>query len=299
MCKAPRLRGLCFLNCWKYSPMIINITDGPLNAPEGKSRNELIIENEILMMKLSAEFGAKIYLPDSRTDPGMENRFLKMVYGYEKRSSDGSRQTLLERLGNPDLSDYIVADKNDYDQLWLGLKSFLCLHKIVIDHHPWISPKQLFEFVTEELFSIEANFPDDENCVVHFDYDEFHDDPSQELRQLAHWFVNYLANDLDVADQCGLYSRVRTSSGMIIGYKEAARVIDLSFSEFVSRQLLTLNIEDIVIDDNKAEITIDVSYEAEMKDGEKLRISGQGWLHCVYSDDNWWVYEFRFPGIVI
>ena len=107
-------------------------------------------------------------------------------------------------------------------------------YKIVLDTLAEYPDRLLYRFITKEFFQMEIDLPGDLIAICICAMKIFIRIMIMTLRQATRYFVNFIIDDLSLVPQDGLYTRVRTSSGLIIGYKEAVSVIRASRTEFSS-----------------------------------------------------------------
>jgi hypothetical protein len=280
--------------------MSISPGDHHTDDNNGQPRSTLILENEILLMKLNAEFGAQIFLPEKRVDPAIENHFLRSVYDFEKNVALGrDRDIIFKIIGQPLYPDETALNDEQVSKHLDLVLDLLYQHKIVLDTLAEYPDRQLYEFITNEFFQMEVDRPAGGDCYMHFCYEDFYPNHDYDLRQAARYFVNFIIDDLSLVPQNGLYSRVRTSSGLIIGYKEAVRVIRASCAEFSSLNLKQLKIGEVLILEDVAFVGFEVEYSGLLPDGGDISVKGDGQFEFVYSDEIWWISFLKFPGIVI
>ena len=270
------------------------------NRNSDRSRSSLILENEILLMKLNAEFGARVFLPEHRVAPEIENHFLKTVYAFEQNAAAGrNREIIFNRLGSPEFPDEASLDEEQISQYLNKLLNELYNHKIVLDTLAEYPDRVLYRFITTEFFHVEIDAPEETDCYLHFCYEDYYPNHDFDLRQASQYFTTYVMDQIRVVPQNGLYTRIRTSSGLMIGYKEAIRIIEASCAEFLTRRLLKFEVTEIEIRDEVAFVGFQISYEVRVDADEKLLISGEGNFEFIYADDIWWISYLRFPGLAI
>ncbi|HTF28802.1 MAG TPA: hypothetical protein VK625_08160 [Flavitalea sp.] len=264
------------------------------------SRSSVILENEILLMKLNAEFGARVFLPEHRVAPEIENHFLKTVYAFEQSAAAGrNREIIFNRLGAPDFPDEASLNEEQVSQYLNQVLEKLYAHKIVLDTLTKYPDRILYRFITTEFFHVEVDAPEEADCYFHFCYEDYYPNHDFDLRQASQYFTTYVMDQIRVVPQNGLYTRVRTSSGLMIGFKEAVRIIEASCAEFLTRSLLKFEITKVDIMDEVAIVDFHIGYEVTVDANEKLLISGEGNFEFIFSDDIWWISYLRFPGVVI
>jgi hypothetical protein len=143
---------------------------------DDRSRDSIILENEILMMKLSAEFGARIFLPDDRVAPEIENHFLRSVYAFEKSSAAAASasDTISSRVGKVDWLPEKDLDDIEVSSALKRLMAVLYKNKIVLDTLAEYPDRVIYKFITTEFLNIAVDGIGQEDCYFHFCYEDFH-----------------------------------------------------------------------------------------------------------------------------
>ncbi len=144
------------------------------------SEEELRVENDIMKMKLMLENGAEFHSnTDSELDPRIENDFLHYIAEFERQSENPVYIRVFDKIGQPDQFK-MVADIPDeeMDAAWKSLSDYLHQHQISVDVcSPNITSRELYRFVTEELFEYKMDDMNIPGMMTGFIYDEFHPDP--------------------------------------------------------------------------------------------------------------------------
>jgi hypothetical protein len=150
------------------------------NYPSLNQEEKLRADNEFLKMKLMLERGAEFTgISGQSLPPQLENQFLRNIIEFEKQSDDQGYIKLFEKLGRPAQFKSVNEIKdNEIEAAWEELSSFLYQHSISLGVcSPRVSRRELYRFVTEELFQqdiIGASIP---GMMHGFIYDEFYPDP--------------------------------------------------------------------------------------------------------------------------
>jgi len=158
----------------------------PMNEEEN-----LRTENEFLKMKLMLEHGGQFgeLDEDGNTDlpPEIENEFLNSVMAFEQQFSEHKVIKLYDKIGRP-LHFRPVSEiaHNDIGEAWHELSDYLNDHGIDVSVcSPNISIRELYRFVTEELFDHETDDINLPGWTTNFIYDEFHPDPVYDNSRLV------------------------------------------------------------------------------------------------------------------
>ncbi len=274
-----------------------NEEGGLFNQPPDES---VIIENEILMMKLNAEFGAQIFLPQNRASPEVENHFLRSVYAFEKQFAERQPRVkiadIIKGTQFPDAS--ILTDEKLAEQLE-KLRALLWAHKIVLDIIYEYSDRKIYRFITEEFFLLEIQYPGKPEYYMHFCYEDFHPNHENDVREAASLFVNYLMGLLTEVPQAGLHRFVIDRNGHLMGAAEAIIRIKDCCRVFTTRSLIEFNVRQLVVNYDAAMVRFGVKYMGKLANGDCVEVTGEGRFDFIYNADMWWIVALEFPGVII
>ena len=140
---------------------------------------KLKADNEFLKLKLMLERGAKFGDNSEAVLPAeIENRFLRNIIEYENASDVSGYTTVFKKIGSPaQFPDHASISDDNIKQVWNDLSAYLFDHGVSVGVcSPRVTARQLYRFVTEELFNeqiIAGTFP---GMLHGFIYDEFHPD---------------------------------------------------------------------------------------------------------------------------
>jgi hypothetical protein len=145
---------------------------------EQQHEDELKDENAFLKMKMMLEKGADFHMSEE-IPPEIENQFLKNIMDFEDQWSNVQTIKLYDKIEQPtqfkpvaELSDEEI--ETAYEELLdhmekYGIQFDCC--------SPNISKRELYRFVTEELFEDEINDMRIPGMMSCFTYDEYYPDP--------------------------------------------------------------------------------------------------------------------------
>ena len=186
----PRQRGCLCTFTFKASTMGRNIFAGN----DGVPLFELPLENELLKLKLKAEFGAECITGSEGIPPLIVNEFLKSVYAFEQKFSMSERRvTVYEKLGKP---AFLKAEILNAKQIRRELKELTrVLHSqgMELDVLGDYEDRVIYKFLTEEFFDHQIDDVDMPGYIHHFCYEEFHPNHEMDIRShsvdfLTQWF---------------------------------------------------------------------------------------------------------------
>lgn len=264
---------------------------------------DLAVENELLMLKLMAEFGAECSTGGEEIHPAIVNEFLKSVYQFEQKFRCGSRiVSIHEKLGMP---FFRKADELQDKQLSRELKRIqrvMAENRMVLDVLGQYPDRELYRFITEELFPHEIEDISLPGYVSHFCYEDFHPNHELDIRQrvtdfLVQWFARDAAHlnrqftDLLVHPDTRQFSR-----------EQIIRKIQHVFDAYRSFFNCWYMIGNVSVEwkhnerSGQAMVEGAVRYEAVTESGERIGAEGPFQVY-LSNESNWWkIFYFVFPG---
>jgi hypothetical protein len=276
----------------------------PDNEPlhEDPEKN-LRIENEILHMKLRAEFGG-FCSGSSNLPPELENEFLKSVLEFERKYKDVEFVPMAELIGNPplkkaeDLSDQAIIMELE------RLRTLLKSKQIVVSFMRGRDARFQYRFITEELMHQETENIVMPGLIKYFVYEEFHPDHELTIRDRT---VNILASWFErCPEMIGIYlgNRFIQPDGKVYSRIEQMQRMNEWMSQFVRFEDFGYRIARIsfVEKDDEPEITAmghsagKIKYTAVKHDGTKMAIEGPFKIYFSCEGSWWSSFFFYMPG---
>ena len=261
----------------------------------------LCMENELLKLKLQAQFGASIGTGEG-LPPGVENEFLKSVFAFQL--SHGTRNSIrvMEFLGSP-----IFPKESDLDELNLkkefGRLTELMVNKsIAID---FIRPREdrfKYKFITEELFEHKMDGGGFPGMTCNFIYEEFHPDHEMDIESRAKDFLRDWFKKEFNEYSLELSSVFVLADGRSLSRDEVLVKIQHVFDSYTSFVKAKMAIHEVKFQWNDETQTGfghaegAVKYDAKLITGETINFEGPFKLY-LSNEDGWWgVFYFVFPG---
>ena len=260
----------------------------------------LRMENELLKLKLQAQFGAT--LGENETlPPDIENQFLKNVYAFEQNLGDYTPLKVAELLGSPDFKKAAALTDEDFKKEYARLTELMKQKSVAVD---FIRPRDerfKYQFITEELFDHEtgSSMP---GMTTHFIYEEFHADHDMDIRNrtddfLRDWFrkeFNEFSSELG-------YQFI-LPNGQTLTREEMLAKIKNVFDSYRTFKNCQVALNDVRFQWNDETQTGmghaegGVRYDAVLETGETLHFEGPFKLY-LSNEDGWWsIFYFVFPG---
>jgi len=253
---------------------------------------KLKAENEFLKMKLMLEWGGHFGgNEDNELPPALENEFLNNIMAFESEFEKHQTIKVFDKIGRPlqfkPVDD--VAD-GDIELAWKELDAYMRARDIHLDVcSPNVSARELYRFVTEELFGYETDDMNLPGWTTNFIYDEFHPDPVYDNSELVRRDLLY-----DIFRKEELFNELQyDSEGFVFNSKQYDE-FDL-FKEKINRfkslfneiELEQCEIHDCTVSNNGC--TVMGSYRAKAKTGnDELVYEGPFSVELILKDTQYW-----------
>jgi len=281
-----------------------NNSDEELNAPLSDDPEEnLRLENELLQLKLKAEFGATSF-GDGEIPPEIEHEFLKNVLAFEHayaEHKDGEEiVTIYEHIGQPafipagELSDEALPTELDKVIDLLGGKD------IAIDFIGEYEDRLKYTFITEELFKKEMGFFSFPGMTTHYTYEEFHPNHKLDIERRAKEFLeHWLERDIN---EYTLQGEVVLPTDTVLTQKDALQKLQNFFACYTQFEDHAFEIFDIGFElypeteTGMGHAEGAIKYIATLESGEQQTVTGMFKLYLSLKYGWWSICYFVMPG---
>jgi hypothetical protein len=264
---------------------------------------ELPLENELLILKLKAEFGTECTSGDHDIPPEVVNEFLRSVYEFEHRFREPRPLiTVYKKLGSP---AYQRCDAIPDTHIGIELKRvkrLLNQCQLELDILGDYSDRQIYKFITEEFFFHQMDDLDMKGYVHHFCYEDFYPNYELEIRQRS---VDFITQWL--SRQLGEYSLSLPESFVHPDSREFSKEDILKrlkhlFDAYISFSECSYRINEIKFEWNdakqngKGHVEGWVKYDALTEGGEIITYDGPFEFYLSNTGTWWSIFYFVFPG---
>lgn len=154
-----------------------------INKPEKPDYGgELRKENDLLKMKLTAEFGMMNSGSNSNMDEELENEWLKYIYSFEKSHANSKKIKIYDYIGKPDFKRIDELAENEVESELEKLFDVMEKNNIILDCICEYEDEVIYKFITEELFEEETDDIRIEGLNHCYIYEEFHPNHAYDLK---------------------------------------------------------------------------------------------------------------------
>jgi hypothetical protein len=253
---------------------------------------KLHAENELLKLKLQAEFGMNNL--NTNLNREVENQWLNHIYSFEQQFAERKQCKLYDFINRP---AYIKTNVISDEQITVELRKvmeILQLHNIFLDTICDYDDIVIYQFITEELFEEEIDDIRIDGMMHHFIYEEFHPNHEYDLRKNATEFIELLLPD----KWNSFMNSILLASTVIYNntthsQKSFASIIEAFQTEHPKIELLSWQVSTVNFDleINSASVIGFVSYTSK-----NTAFEGTASLDFIMSYDFWSISKVIVPG---
>ena len=262
------------------------------------------IENEIKKIILSLEHGENFIKPiEMDLPPEIEGQWLDYIQQFEEEFSKRKKILIYDLIGRPQYQEVTSIPETEIGHELEKLISLLKGKDVTIDTICPVDDRELYRFITEELFKEETDDIRIEGLTTFFIYEEFHPNHEHDVKNRCTEFVTHVLNKERewMPDYLGLADHMISGTGTISGKEviEKIRYFRDAFSSFTIGSLVINSVE-ISTDISVAKATCDLNYTGYVEGSDELMMfSGAGEFMLRYEHEWWDINGINIPGIAI
>lgn len=266
---------------------------------------DLPLENELLILKLKAEFGTECTKGAQEIPPEVVHEFLQSVYQFESKFREPIPViSVFDKIGRPSFRKAeSIPDHHMADEL-TRVNEVLAQHCIVLDVLEEYSDRQIYKFITEEFLYHQMDDLDMKGYTHHFCYEDFHPNLHAEIdlcanEFLCQWFRRELGGHSSQLAECFIHPDSREFPRDVV----LAKIRNI-FEAYVIFSNCSHHIDEVIVEWNDENQTGNgyvrgtVSFDAGTEDGGSTRHVGPIELYLSNTGGWWNIYYFVFPGFI-
>jgi hypothetical protein len=273
---------------------------------ESDSKEAMRLENDIMKLKLQAEFGAQFDEISNDVSPEMEQQFLKQVYDFERAWEQQEVTTVASLLGNPAFTPIEQIPEDALESYWENTHKLYEEKGISIDFNNEYPLEVKYRFATEELPPHETMFVNMPGMLLGFIYEEFHPNHASDMEDKVRNFLDGWF-ERDVEKCAGTVSKeFILNNGELLPVETFTKKLKQVFDSFERFEETDFFISETSYDKQDVEnessqlalgyVEGGVRLKAVMENGEVIPFAGPFKFYLEYSCDYWTIMYFVMPG---
>ena len=259
----------------------------------------LQMENQLLELKLKAEFGSETFLSGD-IPAEVENAFLKNVLEFENNYLQSGETKISDIIGNPIWKPEPEIHDCELEASLAEVNGILLRHNIVVEFGGSYDNRTKYKFITEELLEesiFHAGIP---GMMMHFIYEEFHPDHKIDLEIKSEKFISaWFEKDTDKL-LWELADTIILPEGPALKKDKMKEKLLRTFDRYIlfSDCRFVIAEVDFEVNDDAGMAFAEgvVSYNAQLANHEAIAIKGSFKLYYCLEYGWWDICYFVFPG---
>ncbi len=267
-------------------------------------QENLRIENELMKIKLKAQYGDAFQMDSSEAlPPDVENQFLKNILAFEESYNKGDFITVYDRIGKPDYKSMGEMEADELKESVQQLLELLNQHQINLDFTdgPY-DDATVYRFITEELFNQEVEKDPVDGMIMGYIYEEFHPNHKAAIERCTHQFLKEWFTRSFTDNEFVLSQDIITADGVQMPQDELLDKLRLFFDAFLNFANDGYNIDNTGFEmqqENDRGMGFAegmLKYDAEIDNNEMIHFEGPYKLYMQMEYNEWSVFYFVMPG---
>ncbi len=237
-----------------------------------KTPEELSEENELLKLKMMAEFGGD-FGGSEDIPPAVENAFLKQIINFHKQHTNTEVTTIYKFIGEPEYNH--VHDMSER-QTKAALKKILKLLKkngIELDVLAPTPEREIYRFITEELFKHQFEGMRMKGWTTRFIYEEFHPNAEYDVKHVVQSAIMSMFDAEALFMHDYFAEDMKDHLGLSTDAEELAHKVETFKMQYHDVMLMHYDYIDLYIDKQTgtAHAVIDVHYKTQKQKGRRSK----------------------------
>ena len=267
------------------------------------------IDNELKKRDLTEKYGASFSNINDDLSSEIENIWMNNIEEFEKQYEKAKLTTVWEYIGKPEYRKITEINESEISPRLNELFDLLDKNNISLDTICDVEEKELYRFITDELFEHEMDdmrIPGMTSCFI---YEEFHPNAKNEIERAIDYFFRmtmakmkniggegYDLLYIDEQNFCDI-------DGNAIDKEKVIKSINTFLDSFDSLSIVTYDVKSLAINKEEEDACVDfhICYRGVF-DGtaQYVEYKGDGSFKLHPSEyGGWSIYQIDMPGLKI
>ena len=237
-----------------------------------KTISDITTENELMKLKMMAEFGGD-FAGSENLPPDIENMFLKQINKFHQLHDTAEMVKIYDFIGAP-LYDHVHdLSAKEITRDLKKLKKLLNKKGIMVETLSGVGDKEMYRFVTEEVFKQEIQNIRIPNWTIHLIYEEFHPSDEFDIKNQCGLAMAFIFDKSFITADFVFMDEMKNAIGLSMEKEELIEKIDtykLGFNQMAFTGAEFVNIE-IDQENNSAHVDVIAEYRTQVQKGRRFK----------------------------
>ena len=266
------------------------------------------IDIELKKKELEKKYGTSIIKKDN-ISLELESEWLNHIEKIQQQFQNVEKITVWEYIGKPAYRKTDEIEPEKITEELINLSLTLLEQNIYVDAIYNIGVKELYRFITEEMFFHKINNIRIKGLVVRLIYEDFHPNAEHDITMAFKYFFGMTMAKKKNAEGSGYdlicidTSNYKDSGGNKVDEEKVIESFNTFLDSFDYFEVTSNQISNICINENKtdAKLTFEIEYKGRFDNSpEYMSYKGNGWLLLKPMEYRGWdIYHVNLPGLKI
>lgn len=237
-----------------------------------KNKEELSTENELLKLKMMAEFGGN-FMGNDEIPPEVENKFLKQITKFHKLQENASLVQVYKFIGEPEYDHVNDLSDKEVRSALKKIVRLLVKHQIVVDVLSEVGEREFYRFITEELFKQEVQNIRMKGWMTQFIYEDFHPNDEYDVKSAVKDITNFIFNKGSMFFEPLFSEEMKDNIGLSMEREDFQHKVEEFWARHHNIKQAEYEITSLLFANNKtiATVTCNVSYKIQAAKGRRYK----------------------------
>lgn len=239
-----------------------------------------------------AEFGGD-FVGSEDIPPDVENQFLKQIMNFHKQHNESKLISVYKYIGEPEYNHVNdLSDKEVRCDL-RRLMKIMAKHRVGLDVLAPTPDREIYRFITEELFKQEIEDIKIKGWINQFIYEEFHPNADYDVKNAAHYALMSLFDTQSNFFEDHFSEEMKDSLGLSTDPDELREKVKDFQSRYFSMVLVNYDFINVEIDKEAgtAYVNCNVTFKTQREKGKRSRretVAIEFYLNKTEYSNSWW-----------
>lgn len=257
-----------------------------------KTSGELSTENELMKLKMMAEFGGDFTGTDD-IPADVENQFLKQIISFHKLHDNSKMTTVYKFIGEPEYNHVHDLSEKGIAKELKSLMKTMEKNGVSLNLLAETRKREIYRFITEELFKQEIEDIKVKGWIHQFVYEDFYPNPDYDVRNVVSLSIESLFNKNKDIPQEYFSEEMKDAIGLSVELEDLFEKIRNFQARFHQIKPGEYELHTVEIDTKAgtAHVAAQISYKIQHAKGKRFKSEEAAVefnLERSKYADNWW-----------
>lgn len=235
-------------------------------------KKDLSTENELLKLKMMAEFGGN-FMGSDEIPADVENKFLKQISRFHKMQENATMVPVYKFIGEPEYNHVNDLSETEIKRELKKLLKLLHKNQVVVEVLSEITPKEFYRFITEELFKQQVQDIKIKGWMTQFIYEDFHPNDNYDVQACTRDINSIIFNKGSMFFEPLFSEEMLDHIGLSADREDFQHTVTNFWNKHNNVKLQEYEIVSITFADDKtsARVITDVTYKTQAQKGRRYK----------------------------